>query len=140
MYRKSLVTVLATIATLSGINTAFTLNAFASIESLQANSAVAISKGGYLTTIPAVKPTLVSLNNTTRKQRPRIAVLDFDCNAVGEHAPWIQGNLKNLNDGLINKLVEGKNYAVIERSKIEEVSHEQIPGSSDKIDAKLSNI
>jgi curli biogenesis system outer membrane secretion channel CsgG len=138
MFRKSLVTILATITTLSGMNAVSTFNALASTNSIPNNPAVAMSKDGYLTTIPTIKSTLISLDNTTRKQRPRIAILDFDCNAVGEHATWIQGNLKNLNDGLINKLVEGKNYAVIERSKIEEVAHEQISGSTDKIDASTA--
>ena len=71
-----------------------------------------------------------------KQKRPRIAVLDFDYSTIAdEWRGWFQSNAKGVSDILINKIVDGGNYSVIERTKIQEILREQNFGATDRIDA-----
>jgi curli biogenesis system outer membrane secretion channel CsgG len=70
------------------------------------------------------------------KAKPRIAVLDFEYSAVAdEWRWWLDSNARGVSDILINKLVEGGNFTVVERSKIDDILREQNFGASGRVDA-----
>jgi curli biogenesis system outer membrane secretion channel CsgG len=84
--------------------------------------------------IDRANPNLFSLN-VSRAKRPRIAVMDFEYSAIGnEWAPWLRTNVKAVNDILVNKLVDGGHFAVIERTKLDQVIQEQNLGNSGRVD------
>ena len=77
----------------------------------------------------------VSLKNN-QKQKPRIAVLDFDySNVASNWLWWWRSSAKGVSDILVNKLVEGGNFRVIERSKLNAILAEQNLGASGRVDA-----
>jgi curli biogenesis system outer membrane secretion channel CsgG len=84
-----------------------------------------------------IKPTAEAVTPKINKQkRPRIAVMDFDYSTIAdEWRGWFQTNAKGVSDILVNKLVDGGNYSVIERTKIQEILREQNLGATDRIDA-----
>jgi curli biogenesis system outer membrane secretion channel CsgG len=85
--------------------------------------------------IDTTNPSLVSLN-ISRVKRPRIAVLDFEYSSVSSQwSPWLQTNIKGVSDILVNKLVDGGNFSVIERSKIDQIINEQNFGTTGRLDA-----
>ncbi len=80
----------------------------------------------------------VNLKNN-KKEKPRIAVLDFDYSSVASNwLWWWTSSAKGVSDILINKLVEGGNYRVIERSKLDAILAEQNLGASGRVDASTS--
>ncbi|AKG24724.1 CsgG/HfaB family protein [Calothrix sp. 336/3] len=80
--------------------------------------------------------TSVSHLKSNVKQKPRIAVLDFEYSSVAnEWRWWLDGNAKGVSDIMVNKLVEGGNFTVIERSKIDAILREQNFGLSGRVDA-----
>jgi curli biogenesis system outer membrane secretion channel CsgG len=84
--------------------------------------------------IAGSNPNLVSFN-ISRAKRPRIAVMDFEFSSIGnEWAPWLQTNVKAVNEILVNKLVDGGHFAVIERTKLDQVIQEQNLGQTGRID------
>lgn len=84
--------------------------------------------------IDKVNPNLVSLD-VSRSKRPRIAVMDFEFSSIGnEWAPWLQTNVKAVNEILVNKLVDGGHFAVIERTKLDQILQEQNLGTTGRID------
>ncbi len=86
------------------------------------------------TLIPAANPNLVSLN-VSRTKRPRIAVMDFEFSSIGnEWAPWLRTNVKAVNEILVNKLVDGGHFAVIERTKLDQIIQEQDLGKTGRLD------
>jgi curli biogenesis system outer membrane secretion channel CsgG len=86
------------------------------------------------TSIDAANPNLVSLN-VSRAKRPRIAVMDFEFSTIGsDWAPWLQTNIKAVNEILVNKLVDGGHFAVIERTKLDQVLQEQNLGKTGRLD------
>jgi curli biogenesis system outer membrane secretion channel CsgG len=87
------------------------------------------------TSIDAANPNLVSLNVSKKAKRPRIAVMDFEYGTIGsDWAPWLQTNIKAVNEILVNKLVDGGHFAVIERTKLDQVLQEQNLGKTGRID------
>jgi curli biogenesis system outer membrane secretion channel CsgG len=85
--------------------------------------------------IDGLRPTLVA-QNSAKKKRPRIAVLDFDYSTItDEWRGFFRSNAQGVSDILINKLVDGGSFAVIERGKIQQVVQEQNFGATDRIDS-----
>jgi curli biogenesis system outer membrane secretion channel CsgG len=84
--------------------------------------------------IERANPNLVSLN-VSRSKRPRIAVMDFEFSSIGsDWAPWLQTNIKAVNEILVNKLVDGGHFAVIERTKLDQIIQEQNLGKTGRLD------
>jgi curli biogenesis system outer membrane secretion channel CsgG len=74
------------------------------------------------------------------QEKLRIAVLDFDYSSVSDPR-WLSffsGGSKGVSDILVNKLVQGGNYKVIERSKLDAVLKEQDLGASGRVDASTA--
>jgi curli biogenesis system outer membrane secretion channel CsgG len=87
------------------------------------------------TRVNAANPNLVSLNVSKKAKRPRIAVMDFEFSSIGnEWAPWLQTNVKAVNEILVNKLVDGGHFAVIERTKLDQIIQEQNLGQTGRLD------
>ncbi|MBO3461122.1 MAG: CsgG/HfaB family protein [Aetokthonos hydrillicola CCALA 1050] len=80
-------------------------------------------------------------NNITRvksdtKDKPRIAVLDFEYSSVADNVKWmLDSNTIGVSEILVNKLVKSGNFQVIERSQLEQVLKEQNLGASGRVDA-----
>ncbi|AFY44384.1 CsgG/HfaB family protein [Nostoc sp. PCC 7107] len=73
------------------------------------------------------------------KEKPRIAVLDFDYSNVSDNwIWWWNTSAKGVSDILVNKLFESGNFRVIERSKLEAILAEQNLGASGRIDASTA--
>ncbi len=74
------------------------------------------------------------------QRKLRVAVLDFDYSAVND-PKWISffsggtGGSRGVSDILVNKLVDGGNFSVIERSRLDAVLKEQNLGASGRVDA-----
>ncbi len=112
------------------------------------------------TTASEVKPILNSLKTTTSnslflpiiaqnysvsaasqsQEKPRIAVLDFEYSSISNPniLGVITGGAKGVSDILVNKLVEGGKYRVIERSQLEAILKEQNLGISGRVDASTA--
>jgi len=89
--------------------------------------------------IPTNLNTSVSYLKSNVKQKPRIAVLDFEYSSVAdEWRWWLDSNAKGVSDILVNKLVEDGNFRVIERSKLEAILREQNLGASGKVDSSTA--
>ncbi|AFZ45726.1 Curli production assembly/transport component CsgG [Halothece sp. PCC 7418] len=73
-------------------------------------------------------------------EKPRIAVLDFDFSSVGNPSllSLINGGADGVGDLLVNALVEGGQYTVVERSRIQSILAEQNLGASGRIDASTA--
>ena len=72
--------------------------------------------------------------------RPRIAVLDFDYTPdVGQYYLWYYGgSASGSSDILVDRLGNGGQYRVVERSQIEAVLAEQNFGASGRVDASTA--
>ncbi|MEM9213056.1 MAG: CsgG/HfaB family protein [Cyanobacteria bacterium P01_F01_bin.150] len=72
--------------------------------------------------------------------RPRIAVLDFDYTPdVGQYYLWYYGgSASGSSDILVDRLVNGGQYTVVERSQIDAVLAEQNFGASGRVDASTA--
>lgn len=89
--------------------------------------------------IPTNFNTSVNHLKSNVKQKPRIAVLDFEYSSVAdEWRWWLDSNAKGVSDILVNKLVEGGNFTVIERSKLEAILREQNLGASGRVDSSTA--
>jgi curli biogenesis system outer membrane secretion channel CsgG len=81
-------------------------------------------------------PNILSLNIDKKAKRTRIAVMDFDYNAIADQWHWwFRSNAQGVNDILVNKLVDNGTFAVIERSKLQSIIAEQNLGNSNRVDA-----
>jgi curli biogenesis system outer membrane secretion channel CsgG len=73
------------------------------------------------------------------QERRRIAVLDFDFASTGGGSYWGwwngAGPSKGVSDMLTNKLVQGGNFIVVERDRIQQILDEQDLGQSGRVDA-----
>ncbi|MEB3178244.1 MAG: CsgG/HfaB family protein [Nostocaceae cyanobacterium] len=97
----------------------------------QVSAQQAISGNSFNTTVSYLKSNV--------KQKPRIAVLDFEYNSVAdEWRWWLDSNAKGVSEILVNKLVEGGNFTVIERSKIDAILSEQNLGASGRVDSSTA--
>lgn len=75
------------------------------------------------------------------KEKLRIAVLDFDYSSVADYQRWIwwlQSNARGVSDILVNQLVEGGNFVVVERSKLDAILSEQNLGASGRVDTSTA--
>jgi curli biogenesis system outer membrane secretion channel CsgG len=73
------------------------------------------------------------------KEKPRIAVLDFDYSNVADNwIWWWRSSAKGVSDILVNKLFESGNFRVIERSKLDAILAEQNLGASGRLDASTA--
>jgi curli biogenesis system outer membrane secretion channel CsgG len=75
------------------------------------------------------------------KEKVRIAVLDFDYSSVADYQRWIwwlQSNARGVSDILVNQLVEGGSFTVVERSKLDAILSEQNLGISGRLDASTA--
>lgn len=103
--------------------------------------AINISPATAKETAPQIelpKSNLFSLNQS-RKKRPRIAVLDFEFSSIGsEWSPLLKTNIRSVSDILVNKLVDGGHFAVIERNRIDQVMQEQNLGKTGRIEANTA--
>jgi curli biogenesis system outer membrane secretion channel CsgG len=74
------------------------------------------------------------------QSKPKVAVLDFDFSSVSNPSilSVLPGGSKGVSDILVNKLVEGGSYSVIERSKLDAVLQEQNLGASGRVDASTA--
>ncbi|MCC5639979.1 penicillin-binding protein activator LpoB [Nostoc sp. CHAB 5844] len=91
--------------------------------------------------VPSVNFTYSSTINLkdNNKEKPRIAVLDFDYSNVSDNwIWWWNTSAKGVSDILVNKLFESGNFRVIERSKLEAVLAEQNLGASGRVDASTA--
>lgn len=72
--------------------------------------------------------------------RPRIAVLDFDYSPdAGRYYLWYYGgSASGSSDVLVDRLVNGGQYTVVERSQIDAVLAEQDFGASGRVDASTA--
>jgi curli biogenesis system outer membrane secretion channel CsgG len=89
------------------------------------------------TGIDRVNPNLVSLS-ARKAKRPRIAVLNFQFNSIGTSeliSSWLKTNVNAVTDLMIDKLVDGGNFSVIERTRINQVLQEQNFGQTGRVDA-----
>jgi curli biogenesis system outer membrane secretion channel CsgG len=76
---------------------------------------------------------------TNSKEKLRIAVLDFDYSSIAdEWSWWWRSSASGVSDILVNKLVEGGNFVVVERSKINAILSEQNLGASGRVDASTA--
>ncbi|MGF1496066.1 MAG: CsgG/HfaB family protein [Elainellaceae cyanobacterium] len=76
---------------------------------------------------------------TQANTRPRIAVLDFDYTpTIGSYLSAFPGFAEGVSVVLVDRLVNGGNYSVIERSQIEAVLQEQNLGQSGRVDASTA--
>lgn len=81
----------------------------------------------------------VNLKSNTKKEKPRIAVLDFDHSSVASNwFWWWEKSAKGVSDMLVNKLVESANFRVIERSKLDAILAEQNLGASGRVDVSTA--
>ncbi|PSB54843.1 CsgG/HfaB family protein [Chamaesiphon polymorphus] len=110
-------------------STLFVSSKFANISPVNASEKA--------TQIERVNPSLVSLSLSRKSKRPRIAVLDFEYSSIGsvEWLPWLKTNVKAVNDLLVDKLVDGGNFSVIERTRIDQVLQEQNFGKTGRVDS-----
>lgn len=98
----------------------------------------------YLSTIQASEiksnpnPSLLII--AQNQEKPKVAVLDFDFSSVSDPSllSIFSGGAKGVSDLLVNKLVLGDNYKVIERSQIDAVLREQNLGASGRIDSSTA--
>ena len=98
---------------------------------------ISLANASETTQIERVNPSLISLD-VSRSKRPRIAVMDFEFNSIGTNEqwlPWLKTNVKAVTDILIDKLVDGGNFSVIERTRIERVLEEQNFDRTGRVDA-----
>jgi curli biogenesis system outer membrane secretion channel CsgG len=74
------------------------------------------------------------------QSKPKVAVLDFDYSSVSDPSilSVLPGGSKGVSDILVNKLVEGGSYSVIERSKLDAILQEQNLGASGRVDASTA--
>lgn len=108
------------------ISTLFTSFTFFNIQQVGAKQHVNIN----------LAKTYKTNSKANAKEKPRIAVLDFDYSNIADTwIWWLQSNAGGVSDILVNKLVEGGNFAVIERSKLSAILEEQNLGASGRIDA-----
>ncbi|MEO1520748.1 MAG: CsgG/HfaB family protein [Cyanobacteria bacterium J06633_2] len=71
--------------------------------------------------------------------RPRIAVLDFDFTpTIGSYLSAFPGFAEGVSVVLVDRLVNGGNYTVVERSQIEAILREQNLGASGRVDASTA--
>jgi curli biogenesis system outer membrane secretion channel CsgG len=79
------------------------------------------------------------VSTVAAQQRKRIAVLDFDYATVRSEASSIFGTDRDLGKGIadliVEKLVNGNSYSVIERKAIDKILAEQNFSNSDRADA-----
>lgn len=75
---------------------------------------------------------------TTKHQKPRIAVLNFDYSSVSSPYLLQLTQSRGVSDILVNRLVKTDKYRIIERSQIEAVLVEQNIGVSGRIDSKTA--
>ncbi|MBW4642487.1 MAG: penicillin-binding protein activator LpoB [Goleter apudmare HA4340-LM2] len=78
---------------------------------------------------------------TNTKEKLRIAVLDFDYSSVADYQRWmwwLESNARGVSDILVNQLVEGGNFVVVERSKLDAILSEQNLGASGRIDVSTA--
>lgn len=80
---------------------------------------------------------LISLQN---KEKPRIAILDFDFSSISSNYWYsiFRGDSKGVSDILVNKLVKDNNFVVVERSQLEAILREQNLGLSGRVDASTA--
>ncbi len=87
---------------------------------------------------PSNPADVITIAQTTN--RPRIAVLDFDY--TPDAAPYLQwyygGSAAGVSDVLVDRLVNGGQYTVIERSQIDAILAEQNLGASGRVDASTA--
>jgi len=96
------------------------------------------SANQQVSSINFTKSSTVNLKDNN-KEKPRIAVLDFDYSNVSNNwIWWWNTSAKGVSDILVNKLFESGNFRVIERSKLEAILAEQNLGASGRIDASTA--
>ena len=64
--------------------------------------------------------------------------MDFEFSSIGTNEqwlPWLTTNVKAVTDLLVDKLVDGGNFSVIERTRIDRVLQEQNFGQTGRVDA-----
>jgi curli biogenesis system outer membrane secretion channel CsgG len=87
------------------------------------------------TRITVANPNLVSLNVSKKAKRPRIAVMDFEYGTIAsDWSPWLKTNIRAVNEILVNKLVDGGHFSVIERTKLDQIIQEQDLGKTGRLD------
>jgi curli biogenesis system outer membrane secretion channel CsgG len=74
------------------------------------------------------------------QQKPKVAVLDFDFSSVSDPGllSLFSGGSKGVSDILVNKLVRGNSYKVIERSQLEAILQEQNLGAFGRVDTSTA--
>ncbi|MDJ0796327.1 MAG: CsgG/HfaB family protein [Calothrix sp. MO_167.B12] len=76
-------------------------------------------------------------NKSSAKSKPRIAVFEFDYSNIAYYNYWrgyVWGNGRGISSILVDKLVKGGNFRVIERTKIDKILKEQDFGVSGRVD------
>jgi len=91
---------------------------------------------------PATPQAVIAQSSLGEKttEKPRIAVLNFDFSSVGNPnlLSLINGGADGVGELLVNALVEGGQYTVIERSRIQSILAEQNLGMSGRINASTA--
>ena len=127
--------VIVRLAALSSIMATITPSMAAIAASSEQTTSQNTNPNVTINALQAPSDTLVA-----QSSRPRIAVLDFDYTPdVGNYLTWYYGgSAAGASDVLVDRLVNGGQYTVIERSQIDAVLAEQNFGASGRVDASTA--